>query len=88
MCKICKKCNKPLNQSIRIGGYKSCPKCSQINGYHVFYREEEFGTSDKRETRNNPDGIQSHCTACRGGGNAPKGVSCDDIMLWQNNLRV
>ena len=62
---ICRVCGKPLNKSQYSQGenYKSCPRCSEINGEeHVFFRyPEDFGQSDKRETLNHPDGPQSYC---------------------------
>lgn len=74
----CKKCNKPLNESIREGNLKSCPRCSQNNPaqVHIFYPDSHFGTTVHRITRNNQDGIQSHCTSCRSGQNQITGTSC------------
>lgn len=61
----CAHCGSPLHRSVERyldGQYlKSCPKCSEQTGYHVFYRAEEFG-------ERNMDGvirIQSWCRGCR-----------------------
>ncbi|MCD5413616.1 MAG: hypothetical protein LR001_01235 [Clostridiales bacterium] len=68
---ICQACGLKLKESQRATihrkNYKSCPNCSIENGdEHVYYLDELFGTSEKRGTINNPDGIQSYCTPCRG----------------------
>lgn len=70
---ICKVCGKELRISVRknVKGidYKSCPECSGAHGSeHIFYNDTQFGFTDKRKTAKNPDGIQSHCTECRGRG--------------------
>ena len=77
----CTCCNKPLKDSIRTGGFKSCPRCSQNNSKHVhiFYPESDFGTTTHRITPNNHDGIQSHCTECRGDNVNPNGIECCDM---------
>lgn len=78
----CKHCNQPLDVSIRINGFKSCPNCSQNNPNeeHIFYPDSDFGTTPHRITSNNPDGIQSHCKSCRGrGSNLHSGISCSDM---------
>lgn len=61
----CSHCGLPLHRSVERyldGQYlKSCPKCSEQTGHHVFYRAEEFG-------ERNMDGIiriQSWCRGCR-----------------------
>ena len=41
---------------------KSCPRCSQRAGHHVFYRETIFGTRDMGDGRII---IQSWCPECR-----------------------
>lgn len=58
--------------------YKSCPNCSLYWGHLVFKRGRvhtvhsdfggttQFGFTEKRVNRNNPDGIHSWCQACRG----------------------
>lgn len=62
----CSFCGKPLNESQRKKGFKSCPRCSELDGKeHIYFPEEFFGFSEKRITINNPDGIQSHCSAHR-----------------------
>ena len=78
----CTHCGRPLNQSIRINEHKSCPSCSQNNSYneHIFYPDSVFGFTEHRITQNNPDGIQSHCTACRGrGSNTSTGIRCSNM---------
>lgn len=78
----CTCCNQPLNKSIRVNGFKSCPSCSSNNSAneHVFYPEQDFGFTEKRITNNTPDGIQSHCTSCRGGnGNPNAGTMCSQM---------
>ena len=61
----CINCGLPLNKSqyAMDRRYKSCPKCSVLNGSeHVFFEYPlEFGQSSKRITFNNPDGPQSYC---------------------------
>lgn len=65
----CDYCNKPLGRSQYSADdtLKSCPRCSQQNGReHVFYATPEaFGITPKRSTSVHPEGIQSHCVACR-----------------------
>ncbi|MDD3223203.1 MAG: hypothetical protein PHX70_00575 [Clostridium sp.] len=84
MDKLCKVCHKPLNQSQYSidGKFKSCPKCSIINGKeHVYYAyPEDFGTTQKRASSNRPDGPQSHCKSCRFEKNDyPKPILCSEI---------
>ena len=83
---ICKVCGKELNkaqiENYQGREYKSCPKCSKENGEeHVYYRYiEDFGTTELRVTRNNPMGVQSWCTSCRGKGTSSmEGISCGEI---------
>lgn len=49
---LCRNCGKPLNESqySRDGRYKSCPRCSVLNGEeHVYFPyPSEFGTTDKK----------------------------------------
>ena len=63
----CDHCSEPLDASVLRdeGRYKSCPKCSQADGKeHVFRRSPEaFGMT--KPTKAKPDGIQTHCEACR-----------------------
>lgn len=72
---LCKKCKRPLNESqwkVKDNiTYKSCPKCSTDNGKeHVYYEfPENFGTTEKRITLNNPEGAQSYCYSCRSNSN-------------------
>lgn len=79
----CSHCGRPLEQSIRINGYKSCPNCSQNNtdNEHIFYPDSDFGFTEHRITDNNPDGIQSHCKSCRGYGTTlHAGIRCSDMQ--------
>lgn len=82
----CKFCGKLLNTSQYLldGKYKSCPRCSTINGEeHVFFPyPNEFGTTEKRESINHPDGPQSYCTSHRSNKNNPiqmGGIVCSRI---------
>lgn len=72
MSSKCIICNEPLNitQWRRDKQYKSCPKCSTINGNeHVYYEfPDAFGITEKRKSHNHPEGPQSYCVACRGRG--------------------
>lgn len=66
----CSCCSRALNKGIWTtdGKHKSCPLCSTTHGLkHVFRRyPEDFGTTERRVTTNNPDGAQSYCIDCRG----------------------
>lgn len=82
----CKICGKPLNESqyAEDKRYKSCPRCSAINGKeHVFLEyPESFGTTDKRKTLSNPDGPQSYCRIHRSNfdGVIPEGgILCSEL---------
>lgn len=81
----CKICGKPLKESQRKGDYKSCPRCSTIDGKeHVYFPNNFFGCSKKRITKNNPDGIQSHCCEHRPPQKAnsaipPQGIKCSKM---------
>ena len=82
----CKHCGKPLNQSQYSSNkaYKSCPRCSEINGEeHIFFLyPKSFGDTTKRSSDNHPDGPQSWCYAHRCNKNAPimpGGIRCSDI---------
>ena len=68
---VCNCCGEELSKAITRGEYKSCPKCSQIGEEHIFYPLQDFGWTEKRITENNPSGIQSWCTECRGGHDGP-----------------
>lgn len=82
----CKVCGKPLNisQYAMNKRYKSCPRCSVINGEeHVFFEYPVgFGESDKRITSNHPDGAQSYCYTHRPNPNRAipaGGILCSDL---------
>lgn len=69
---LCKHCGKPLKKAqnkhdANGNKFKSCPKCSQDNGdIHIYYKYPDyFGTSEKRVTKQHPDGPQSYCQNCR-----------------------
>lgn len=79
---ICKHCGLPLDEAQESGNYKSCPHCSQNDGTeHIFYPKSSFGKTDRRITQNNPDGIQSWCTRCRGNEEGPysNGIKCSEL---------
>lgn len=82
---ICKCCGRPLNESQRKNGFKSCPRCSEIDGNeHIYFPDSFFGFTEKRETSKNPDGIQSYCVTHRSPNNenAPipsGGIKCSDL---------
>lgn len=83
---LCRNCGKPLNESqySRDGRYKSCPRCSVLNGeeYVYFPYPSEFGTTVKRESAKHPDGPQSHCTNHRANPDNPVqagGVLCSEL---------
>lgn len=65
----CRHCNEPLNRARKSHDLKlkSCPQCSTANGVeHVFFESPAaFGVSEKRASDETPDGVQSHCIACR-----------------------
>jgi hypothetical protein len=65
----CTACNVRLNRSRRDPSkrWKSCPNCSNRHGSEHVYRlyPDAFGTTPKRESEENPDGIQSYCYTCR-----------------------
>lgn len=73
----------PLQSEQVIGtrGKIQCPtkKMGQGTCTLVPYPESDFGTTIHRVTHNNPDGIQSHCTNCRGGIINPSGIECYEI---------
>lgn len=78
---LCVYCGRQLSEAQDMNnGQKSCPKCSQLNTNkkHVYYPESDFGHTDKRITRNNPEGIQSWCQKCRGENYGPhaNGTEC------------
>lgn len=43
----CKCCGGRLDLAVEKGDYKSCPKCSQKAGVHIFYAKEKFGWTEK-----------------------------------------
>jgi len=78
----CKHCGKPLNEAQYKGDMKSCPNCSKHNpnGYHVYHKNtDDFGTTDKRITSKNTDGVQSYCAKCRGNQGPCSGTECDKL---------
>lgn len=83
---VCRTCKKDIAQAryVLLGEqvYKSCPECSKRVGEHVFYPcPEDFGMTKKRMTDNNPLGLQSHCTKCRGNNKGPHShaVNCSEL---------
>lgn len=78
---LCKHCGLPLEDAQERGDYKSCPHCSQNCKEHIFYPKAMFGWTEKRVTSNNPTGIQSWCTRCRGNDDGPyvDGIKCSDM---------
>ncbi|MDY4078263.1 MAG: hypothetical protein SOY42_05690 [Clostridium sp.] len=85
MSGICIICGRPLNESQYSSDkqYKSCPRCSERNGkQHVYYPyPKSFGVTDKRASKNSPEGAQSYCTICRGRGiNCSSQILCKDIV--------
>ncbi len=78
---LCKHCGLPLEIAQEVGNYKSCPHCSQKSAEHIFYPKAMFGWTGKRVTSNNPTGIQSWCTRCRGKDEGPyaDGIRCSDM---------
>jgi hypothetical protein len=81
----CSHCGKPLNRSFYSsdGRLKSCPNCSSdpSRTQHVFYAHPaDFGTSDARASDPTPDGVQSHCRACRVGEEGRGGIMCDSVV--------
>lgn len=73
--KVCKCCGKPLNESQynKEHNYKSCPRCSTINGEeHVFFPYPvSYGITDARKSMEHPDGPQSYCVSHRGNATNP-----------------
>jgi hypothetical protein len=66
---LCRVCNGRLNRSAyqQSNRWKSCPNCSNMHGSEHIYRPypAAFGTTQKRESEEKPDGPQSHCSTCR-----------------------
>ncbi len=76
----CPYCNKPLSDSIYLFNgqdlLKSCPKCSEHEGKHVFHPcPNQFGF----RTMNNHKIIQSYCYKCRSNSKVinTTGISCE-----------
>ena len=67
----CAHCKRLLNRSVYSPdkAWKSCPRCSSIDGAeHVFYEYPDgYGTSDARISDDASDGAQSYCKTCRAG---------------------
>lgn len=65
----CAACGGQLNRTrySTDGRWKSCPRCSSLQGTAHLYRRypDDFGTTNERVTDDNPDGIQSYCQECR-----------------------
>lgn len=63
---ICCGCSGSLHESLSAEDegqqFKSCPKCSVEAGYHVFYKQEDFGFRDMGDGRHI---VQSWCPSCR-----------------------
>lgn len=86
MLLLCRKCGKPLKkaQYSKDDRYKSCPRCSVLNGEeHVYFSyPSEFGTTVKRKSTKHPDGPQSYCTNHRSNLDNPiqaGGVLCSEL---------
>lgn len=66
MSDVCSVCKRSLRHSIIkvVKGlqYKSCPKCSQNAGKHVFY---EYGSFGMRHMQTGKYIVQSWCPRCR-----------------------
>ena len=72
----CDFCGNPLSNAqyllVKDVVYKSCPSCSSDSKQHIHYFcPEAFGTTAKRQTNNNPMGLQSHCAKCRSNKKGP-----------------
>lgn len=87
----CHVCKHPLKESRWNAdeSLKSCPRCSQAHGsQHVYYANpDKFGTTPARASASHPDGVQSHCAACRAQ-HAPDSVEdsrtlCADVFPQQ-----
>lgn len=84
--RMCKNCDRPLNESQYDSEhkYKSCPCCSTINGTeHIFFPYPiNFGTTDTRKSSGHPEGPQSYCTSHRGNPTNPipaGGIHCSEL---------
>ena len=83
---LCNCCGKKINisQHKENNKWKSCPKCSKLNGSeHIYYESPEmFGTTPARVNYKNPTGIQSHCKFCRSDRSVPNNIKkrlCSDF---------
>ena len=83
---LCKYCKKQLNESqySTDGRFKSCPRCSVLNGEeHVYFPyPSNFGTTEKRESAEHPEGPQSYCVSHRSNPHNPiqnGGILCNKI---------
>jgi hypothetical protein len=84
----CIACRDALGKSLFAGNreWKSCPKCSSDTAEHdcehVYYPyPEDFGTTDERASKPNPDGPQSYCIECRErGSRSGKMLRCSFIQ--------
>lgn len=93
MCQCCSVCGKPLNEAqySKDKKYKSCPRCSVLNGKeHVYFLyPDNFGITPKRSTAKHPEGPQSYCGKHRGKSNAetPCGeILCSQLQNLQNDF--
>ncbi len=84
---FCESCDKVLEEAqfllIKDTVYKSCPGCSKNTDEHIFYLcPSSFGATTKRVSKNNPIGLQSHCSPCRSGKIGPfeGALSCSDAL--------
>lgn len=91
--KICQICDKEISEAkyalIKGNIYKSCPGCSRNHGEHIFYKcPEDFGMTKKRITKNNPLGLQSHCSKCRAGrvGIHTNAIKCSELELENGSI--
>lgn len=85
---LCKFCKRPLKDSqySSDGKFKSCPRCSVINGEeHIYFPyPNSFGTTEKRKTAARPEGPQSYCANHRPNPHNPissGGVLCSEIRF-------
>jgi hypothetical protein len=90
---LCQACGRSLKRSqwTSDGKMKSCPRCSELHGtLHVFHSLAEFGTSEARESKLAPTGIQSHCTIHRNLKpqlGVPAGTPCTGLQLRPQRRR-
>lgn len=66
--------------------YKSCPSCSKRENKHIFYKcPDEFGQTSKHIIKNNPMGLQSHCSKCRANYKGPHNMSINCKQIKKKN---